>query len=74
MAQNGSKELYRIYTDVNGKRRKLKSLRQTYYFVEWSKEHPESICTIWQDESGQELRIPDNAWTLINFQYVDILE
>ncbi len=63
--------MIRIYHDIDGHIRTLEK-RGPGRYVKWHKEHFSSSSTIWFDrESKRNYQIPDNAWEVMNIQYVD---
>ena len=53
----------RRYIDViSGKMRTLLLFMETDRFVKWHKELPECLVTLWKDEDGSIVQIPDSAW------------
>lgn len=63
----------RKYTDVNGLPRRLVRVGPGNV-IKWMKGEPHSFTTLWREEGGTIIQIPDNAWEKLNVKYIDSTE
>jgi len=58
------KKVIREYVDALGNPRKLELIEEFVRIVKYTMHAPESLVSVYKDESGHILHIPDNAWDL----------
>jgi hypothetical protein len=57
------------YTGVTGKARELKLVENMVGLVKWHKNLEASSASLFQDESGRFLQLPNNAWDVLGIPY-----